>query len=423
MKIVFALECANIVNNGTAATCLRFADELRKRGHQVTIICGKRIDANANDDYVELAPYHFPIFQPLITKEGFRFTLCKSEESKIYNAIKGADVVHVFLPFKMENEARLIAEGLGIPVTGAFHLQPQNVTSAIHIGKSRLANSILYYSFKRYMFNQIRNIHCPSQMIANQLKKHHYLRNKPWVISNGVSDFFHPIETERPLNLKDKYVITMVGRLASEKRQDLIIKAIAKSKYNDRIQLILCGQGPNENRLLLLAKKVKLANLPIIAFCKQDELRDILSYSDLYIHASDFEIEGIGCIEAFACGAVPLISDSELSATNSFSLDDEHCVFKHGDATDLKLHIEWFLEHPAEKIDLSKKYISYSKQFALPLQVNRMEEMLYQAIEEKKTNQDIPTLYPRKKDERKKKKIFKRLLKQGVIKELPELVK
>ena len=417
MKIVFALECANIVNNGTGATCLRFADELRKRGHQVVIIGAEILDNKEHPDYVGLKHYHFPLFQPLISKEGFNFTYC--EEDKIYQAILGADVVHVFLPFKMENEARLVAEALGIPVTGAFHLQPQNITSALHIGKSILLNDILYYSFKRYMYNQIHHVHCPSAMIANELKEHHYTRTEPSVISNGVSDFFHPVSATRPLQLQNKYIITMTGRLASEKRQDLIIKAIAKSKYNENIQLILCGQGPNKNRLLKLAKKVKLANTPVIEFCKQDKLRDILSYSDLYVHASDFEIEGIGCIEAFACGAVPLISDSKLSATNTFSLDDKHCVFKHGNASDLKDHIEWFYEHPEEKKELSKKYIAYSKEFELPIEVERMEKMLLSAIEDKKEGKDIPTLYPRKKDEKKKKKIFKRLLKQGVIQELP----
>ena len=417
MKIVFALECANIVNNGTGATCLRFAEELRKRGHQVIIIGADILDNKEHPHYVGLKHYHFPVFQPLISKEGFNFAYC--EEEKIYQAILGADVVHVFLPFKMENETRLIAEVLGIPVTGAFHLQPQNITSALHIGKSIFLNNVLYYSFKRYMYNQIHHVHCPSAMIANELKEHHYSRLKPWVISNGVSDFFHPVEAIRPLELEGKYIITMTGRLASEKRQDLIIKAIAKSKYNENIQLILCGQGPNKNRLLKLAKKVKLANAPIIEFCKQDKLRDILSYSDLYVHASDFEIEGIGCIEAFACGAVPLISDSKLSATNTFSLDDEHCVFKHGNASDLKDHIEWFYEHPIEKKDLSKKYIAYSKEFGLPIEVERMEKMFLSAIEDKKEGKDTQTLYPRKKDEKKKKRIFKRLLKKGVIKELP----
>lgn len=417
MKIVFALNCANIVNNGTGATCLRFAEELRKRGHQVTLIGAALDEGKTMEDYVGLKHYKFPIFESLIEKEGFNFAT--TEIDKMYEAIKGADVVHVFLPFKMENTARLIAEGLDIPVTGAFHLQPQNVTSAIHMGKLKFINNGIYYGFRKYMYGQIRHIHCPSEMIAKQLHKHGYNLAKTWVISNGVSDYFHPVTAIRPIALKDKYVITMTGRLAGEKRQDLIIRAIAESKYNKKIQLILCGQGPNKKRLIRLAKKVGLANDPIIQFCNQEELRNILNYSDLYIHASDFEIEGIGCIEAFACGAVPLISDSELSATNSFSLDDEHCIFHHGRSKDLAKHIEWFVEHPKEKMELSKRYIEYSKEFALPKEVGVMEQMLQEAIEDKREGKDLPTTHPSKKDFRKTKKIFVQLQKDGVIDQLP----
>ena len=415
MKIVFALDCANIVNNGTGATCLRFAEELRKRGHEVVLI-GVSIDEKEHPDYVGLKHYKFPVFEWLIAKEGFNFACV--EEDKIYNAVKDADVVHVFLPFKIENVTRLIAEGVDVPVTGAFHLQPQNITSAIHIGKARLINNILYYSFRRYMYGQIGNLHCPSKMIANQLEKHHYT-SKNWVISNGVSPFFHRIEAKKPSKYDDKYVISMTGRLAGEKRQDLIIKAIAESKYNDKIQLILCGQGPDYNRLVHLSKKVGLKNEPIIGFQNQDELRKILSYSDLYVHASDFEIEGIGCIEAFACGAVPLISDAELSATNTFSLDDEHCIFKHGNYHDLSKHIDWFIENEDFKNSLAAKYIEYAKEFTLEKEVDEMEKMLESAIKDKKEGKDFPTLHPRKKDIKKMKKIFKRLKEQGVIDKIP----
>ncbi len=421
MKIVFALDCANIVNNGTGATCLRFAEELRKRGHQVILLGAENDDGKKHKDYVGLKHYHFPVFQGLIEKEGFMFPC--SEVDKIYEAVKGADVVHLFLPFKMENTARLIAESLDIPVTGAFHLQPQNITSAIHMGKLSFINNCLYLGFRKYMYDQIRHVHCPSQMTADEIAKHHYSRNKTWAISNGISSFFYPIEVNRPEKYNDKFIITMTGRLADEKRQDLIIKAIAKSKYNERIQLVLAGQGPTLRYLKKLSAKVGLKNEPVISFFSQSDLRDLLNYSDLYVHASDFESEGIGCIEAFACGAVPLISDARLSATNRFSLDNEHCLFKHGNSKDLAERIDWFIEHPEEKKDLSKRYIEYATSFALPKQVDQMEIMLEEAILDKKQGQDLPTLYPSEKDRRKSRHIFKRLLKMGVIKEIPAKLK
>ncbi|MBQ7994620.1 MAG: glycosyltransferase [Bacilli bacterium] len=419
MKVLFVLECANKITNGTGATCLRFAKQLQQRGYEITFI-GHDFDdpKDKPEGYTALPHYNFPVFQGLIEKEGFNFVKCDDE--KMYKAIKDVDLVHVFLPFKLENKARIMAQALNIPVTSAFHLQPQNITSAIHIGKIRLINDILYYSFKKYMFNYTRHVHCPSQMIANQLAEHNYKRNKYHVISNGVNDYFHPIEVSKPEEIKDKIIVTMSGRLASEKRQDLIIKAVACSKYKDRIKILLCGQGPNKNRYIKLAEK-KAVDMEI-KFCDQEELRNILNYSDIYVHASDFEIEGISAIEAFACGAVPVISDSKLSATNNFSLSRK-CIFKHGSYKSLRDHIDYFIEHPDKCKELSERYINNSSRFYLPKMVDMFEEMLKEAIEDHETEKDLPTVLPRKKDRRKARAIFKRLKKKGVIDELPEKIR
>ena len=418
MKIVFVLESINLLKNGTTATCLRFATELQKKGHEVLLLGhGMPEGVTPVAPVYPLPFYKFPIFEPLIEKEGFNFVKCDC--AKIYDAIKDADVVHLFLPFKLENVTRIIADNLGIPVTCAFHLQPQNITSAIHLGHFRLLNNILYKSFKTYLYNQCAQVHCPSKMIAEQLKIHHYDRNITHTISNGIIPFFHRVKANKPDEFADKFVVTMSGRLASEKRQDLIIKAIASSKYNDRIQIVLCGQGPNKRRYIHMAKRWKLANPLQIKFCTQEELREVVSYTDLYVHASDFEIEGISAIEAIACGAVPIISDSKESATGAFALDDR-CLFRHGSYRSLREKIEHFYENQSELKPLSEAYIESSKAYALDLQVDALEAMLCQAIEDKKQGKDLPTACPRKKDIRKGRKYFKRIIKAGAIDEMPE---
>ena len=421
MKILFVLECANRLTNGTSATCLRFAEELRKRGHEVKILGVGDKNTESDPNYIGLKNFVFPFFQCLIEKEGFNFAHIDYEV--LYKAVEWADIVHYFLPFKLANKTRLIAQALHKPVTGAFHMQPQNITSALGFGTTAWPNNVLYKAFNNYIYKNTKRIHCPSEMIATTLKNHGYEKNEYHVISNGVSDFFHPIEIHKPEELQGKFVVTMVGRLADEKRQDLIIKAVAKSRFNEYIQIILCGAGQNKKKYEKLAKKVKLANPLIIKFCKQEELREVLNYTDLYVHASTYEIEGISCIEAFACGAVPVVSDSDESATKSFSLNDKECVFKAGDADSLCDRIDFMYENRQEKRKLSSLYLEFSKKFALPRMVDAMEEMLGDAMHDIENGQDFPTLYPDAKDKKHAKKIFKKLIKSGVIKELPDYCK
>ena len=70
--------------------------------------------------------------------------------------------------------------------------------------------------------------------------------------------------------------------------------------------------------------------------------------ADLYVHTSDAEIEAMSCMEAFACGLVPVIADSPRSATPQFALD-ERSLFPAGDTDALAERIDWWIEHPAER--------------------------------------------------------------------------
>ena len=409
MKILFALECANQPTNGTTASCIRFAKELEKRGHEVTIIGCDRIVGEKYHRYIGLPKYHFPVTDPLIVKGGF--LVCRMVYERLYEAIKGQDLVHVFLPFKLSNVCRLIAQEQGIAVTTAFHIVPQNVTAAMHLAWSKIINGILLYSFKRYLYNQVKYVHCPSPMAADIMKKHNFKYCEPRVISNGVIPFFKKIEATRPKEYEGKFIVCMSGRLVDEKRQDLIIKAVGKSKYNKDIQVILCGQGTNYRRYLKMAKR-KLANPINIKFCNAEELREILNYIDLYVHASDYEIEGISCIEAITCGAVPLISNHKYCATKDFAIDKQLCLFKHGSPKDLKDKIEYFYEHRDELERLKKAYEIEAPKYSMDKSVDALEQMFIDAFNEHKEGKDLPAVHPRKKDKRLLKRIHKAAKKQ-----------
>lgn len=409
MKILFVLECTALMTNGTTASCIRFAEELNKRGHQVTCIgCELKGKEKPTEYYAEFENFKFPIFESLIEKEGFQFV--KIDDIKLYNLIKESDCVHFFLSFKLASHAFFIARSLGVPVTGAFHLQPDTITSAIHMNFAPL-NAAIYKGFKHYLYKKIDYIHCPSKMIERELRRHHY-NNELRVISNGITPFWHKVEAEK--EFKDKFVVTMVGRLADEKRQDTLIKAIKYSKHESDIKLILCGQGPNKEKYEKLIKKQKFTNEALIRFMSQEDLRKFLSTVDLYCHCSDAEIEGLSCVEAFSCGAVPVISNSKLSATNQFALCDES-IYKKGCYKDLAKKIDYWFENRDMLSEYSLKYQELSKEYALEIQVEKFEQFFNDAI----TNYKPYKLSNR--DKKKTKKIYKKLIKEKVVNEMPEL--
>jgi glycosyltransferase involved in cell wall biosynthesis len=100
----------------------------------------------------------------------------------------------------------------------------------------------------------------------------------------------------------------------------------------------------------------------------------------LYVHCSDAEIEGMACTEAFACGIVPIISDSKKSATGQFAITNES-LFKAGDYLDLRDKIDYLLDNPHRKEELSKLYIEESKKYLIDNCVKQFEnEILDKAV-------------------------------------------
>lgn len=361
-------------NNGTTMTCRRLSEVLRQHGHKVRILAG---ECAGEEELYETGYTKLPIVYQVCRSQGM--VLAKAKQKVIEAACDGADIVHFLLPFKLAKKTKKYCDKKGIPTMAAFHCQPENITSTIHLGKSKWANDYIYRRFRKF-YNQFSDVHTPSQMMADQLIKHNYKSNIH-VISNGVSSFFKYVETEKPDSLKDKFIILMIGRYSIEKRQDLIIEAVKKSPYEKNIQIILAGKGPWKNKLEELSRG--LTNQVIFGFYKPEELLKVINYSDLYIHASDAESEAISCIEAFSCGKVPIISDSPLVATNQFALDN-HCLFKNGDSDSLEKQIRFFYENESFKNDLSKRYIEYGKEFQLEHCVSKLEAIFQEVINKKR---------------------------------------
>ena len=168
----------------------------------------------------------------------------------------------------------------------------------------------------------------------------------------------------------------------ASKPPPLLIDGVSNSKYKDKIQLILAGSGPQRDNLIKYAQK-KLNIQPVFKFFSHDELVRVINYSDLYVHPAEIEIEAISCVEAISCGKTPIISDSERSATRHFALSEKN-LFKCNDSVDLAAKIDYWIEHPDEREECSKQYIGFSKQFSFDSCMERMEQMLFDAVKIKK---------------------------------------
>ena len=369
MVIVFVVDVYNDLKNGTTITAHRFVEALRDRGPEVRVLA---IGEPAPDNYfVPEAQYGF------ITKIGHSqgFSFAKFSKETARRAMEGADIAHFLLPMPFEISAYHIAREMGVPCSAAFHMQPENVSHIIHIEKMAGIDASIYKLLHQMFYKNFRHIHCTSNFIAGELKKHGY-DAKLYVISNGVDQAFVPAGVEKVTD-PDKFNILMTGRLSPEKRQEVLIEAVQRSKYRDKIQIYLAGAGSREHYLRRMG--ASLPNPPIIQFYSQSDLIQLINSCDLYAHTATVEIEAIACLEALACGLVPVICNSPKSATVQFALDDKS-LFEADDPQDLAAKIDYWIEHPQEKAILSQKYAKYGDQFRVAESVKKAEFMFRQTI-------------------------------------------
>lgn len=374
MKILIVIDQYDNLSNGTTISAKRFVDGLRKNENEVQILSTGKDE----EDKVSLKTYRFPKIIDKYFKAN-EMVFARPDEEVMRNVFKDQDVIHFYMPFRLAKKGVKIAEEMHIPHTTAFHVQPENITYAVGLGTNHIVNDKIYTYFRSY-YNKFRHIHCPSNFIASRLKEHGYTA-KLHVISNGVGEEFKYDRKEKPEELKDKIIITMVGRYSPEKRQDVLIDAIKKSKYESKIQLVLAGKGQcyeeykNETQ--------ELTNKAILKFYPKNELVNLLSYTDIYVHSADAEIEAISCLEAIACGNVPIISNSNESATVQFAMDEDS-LFEHGNSDDLARKIDYFLDNPKILEEKRKAYSEFANKFRIENSVKLMEEMFREEIEDYK---------------------------------------
>jgi glycosyltransferase involved in cell wall biosynthesis len=268
----------------------------------------------------------------------------------------------------MARNAVKVAKKMGVPVIGAFHVQPQNIIAAM--GKeSAFLEKMLFALFNFWLFKQVDAIHCPSVFSAEMLRNHGskaHLR----VISNGIPRDYVPREFPRPDWFGERFVLMNLGRHALEKRQELLIEGVLRSKHRDSIQLVLCGRGEDTEKLRKQGEALPVK--PFIDYVSHEDKLTYLNTADLYLHASVVDLESLSCLEAIGCGLPCLIGDSPNSAAPQFAQDDRF-IFETDNPVDLTDKIDYWFENRTKLAEIRKSVLRTAELYRFDRCIDLME--------------------------------------------------
>ena len=106
---------------------------------------------------------------------------------------------------------------------------------------------------------------------------------------------------------KEAFVILSVGEINKNKNHEKMIRALANT-HNPDIHYVICGEGVLKNRLLELAKKLKIQNrVHFLGF--RNDVMDIYKTVDLFVFPSYREGLSVALMEAMASGLPCVVSN------------------------------------------------------------------------------------------------------------------
>ncbi|HSQ00570.1 MAG TPA: glycosyltransferase [Candidatus Dormibacteraeota bacterium] len=364
MRIAFVTDTYEGGISGGAVTGVRFVEALRRR-HEVTVLA---TGAPAPGKVC------LPGFQvPIRAMRENRYTFGWPSRHILEPVFASVDLVHVQFPFYLGFRAVKLARRMGVPLVAAFHVQPENLLYNVHLHSPRIA-AWLHRWWIRHVFEPADAVVVPSRFAAERLQQYG-LTTPTWVISNGAHVLPRPRAARRERGVPP-YVLLCVGRLAPEKRQDVIIDAVARCRHRDQVRLVVVGAGSLEKSLRARAKK---RGLPVeFGYVSDERLAQLYDEATLFVHAGEVELEGMAVIDAMAAGLPVLVADAPDSASRAFASGPEF-RFRPGDVNDLAARIDALLDNPTLLATGARRSLERAAQHDFQRSARSLEN-LYEAV-------------------------------------------
>jgi len=357
---------------GGVVSAQRMVDALRER-HEVTVVSSGE-PGTAGPGHVVLPAFAIWPFQRLMRENGFLFAWPRRRV--LEDVFRRVDLVHVQFPFWLGIRATAVARRMGKPIVAAHHVQPENFLYNLRLPRGA-PSRWMYRLFLRTVFNRADAVVCPSPLSLEELRRHG-LAVPAEVISNGIAPGFGPASEERAERHHGRFLVLSVGRLSREKRLDVVVEGVRRSRHASRIQLVLTGRGPDGDRIRSLA-----ATLPVPAemgFVSEGDLKRLLHTADLMVHASEVELEGMAVLEAVGCGTPALIADAPHSASRQFAASPDF-LFRPGDPDDLARRLDRLLDRPELLRAGRERSLARAPDYSFARSVERLEALYRRAVE------------------------------------------
>lgn len=302
------------------------------------------------------------------------------------------DVIHSQTPFGTGLEALLVSRLLGVPMVGTNHTPvTEFMPFLFKSSKTAMGLSARYFS---WYYNWCLFVSAPCNALLVDMAKQGFRRdaiaNK--AISNPIDlDAFqsNAWKKESRETLKKRFgfsphTVFYSGRLAEEKRCDVVIRAIAIAvKDIPDINFVMTGHGRAQKSLQELADSLGIEkNVKFVGFIDQNVLPLMYRASDIFAIMSTAETQSLSLMQAMAAG-LPGIGARAWGLPEYIDDGTDGYILEPGDYKSLAKILVDLFRTPAHMCELGAQGMEAVKKYSPPLIAETWEKVYTTALQQK----------------------------------------
>ncbi len=379
---------------GSAITIRRLAHGLAERGNDVTVLApgvqGLRSYVERDGNTVVVRTRAIPALHLATnTNKASAPRLALLPEGIVERTIQRImpDLVQIVTPTIMGGAAYKHAKKLGIPVVASNHGIPDNLIPFPY-NREWLAYKIwdnVYWSEVIGLLNQCDFVTAPTNLACDMLTERG-LEKQPVPVSNGVDlTVFRPPAPGEKERLRarfklpsDKPIVLYAGRLAIEKRLDLLLDAMPKVLEQTAAHFLFMGAGSLDVKGMV-AEMGLSEHATFTGLVDDQTLPLVYRAADMLVMPSEAELQGMVLLEG-AASALPLIGANALALPEIVIHGTNGFLHVPGSVEDLTERIVTLCEDPLLREQYGTASMELVQHHSLEACVAQMEAIYHDAV-------------------------------------------
>jgi 1,2-diacylglycerol 3-alpha-glucosyltransferase len=277
------------------------------------------------------------------------------------------DVIHTQSPFGAGLEALLASRILGVPLVGTNHTPIEEFVHYSPIFGNRL--SLFARKYFSWYYNRCLFVTAPFPGLIERMQEVG-LKAKAEARANPVSfEVFRAVTPDERRKAKAEMrregpMVLYSGRLAPEKRVDVLIEAFAKIA-NDlpSAALYVTGHGAQAKELEALAARKGIATrVHFTGFVDNAKLAQLYRAADVFVIMSTAETQSLSLMQAFASSVPAIVANA--GALPYYTPSQCGFVVEPGDTTALAAQLKELLSDEKLRLHMGTAAARYVAKFS-----------------------------------------------------------